>query len=158
MVFDIGLLLTLCILILFTKLFVLMLQGWSYVFLCDFVQMCGPMKQTCALPTLHWNWWVPTTINLSHGNPIGLGIVCHKPCEFHMHDTILQHDNITVFPKQCLGHSILWLHITTNYYENLAMLAIVDIISQCCPILKTFDMVKHDPRIFHVSSTLHMLH
>ena len=43
------------------------------------------------------------TVNLPHGNPISLSIVCHETFEIHIEDTILQHDSIEILTKNNLA-------------------------------------------------------
>jgi hypothetical protein len=63
-----------------------------------------------------------------------------------------------IFPENNMGLGNLWLYITTCYCKNLAMFVFVYVTRHNSPILQVLHMIKHDPWIFHVSSTLHELH
>jgi hypothetical protein len=125
------------------------------VFLCYFIQIGIPMEKTCTLVPLHMNVWITITVNFPHNIPICMCTVRHKVLEVHIGDTILNHDYVKILPGQVMGMGILKLHITTCYSQYFAMFVIVDMSRQRSPITEVLNMVKHNPKVFHVSTAQH---
>ena len=89
MVFDVGIFQTLGIVVVFTKLFVFMLQWRSDVFLCYFIQIGRPMEKLWMFATLWRNGWVTITVNALHSNSICLGGVRHESFQVDIWNIIL---------------------------------------------------------------------
>jgi hypothetical protein len=114
------------------------------------------MEQAGAFSTLHWFRIVSTTIYLPYSIPIGLRTVRHEALELRFRDPMTSHYMIEIFPEYDLCFTILGLHFTARNRQDSFVFMIVYMTRHCSPIGNSFDMVKHDPRVFKRASRLHL--
>ncbi len=138
--------------ILMTKPFVLFLKvkfnQTSYVHLHE---LC-PMHETCAFSTKHGYIKVPITKCPLHYIEIHLGIIHCEALEidifyFAFFLTSLVKENHMKICESTSSNCMLHIAIV-----NTLQYDVINMITHGNPTLNTFDVIKHDPHIFKVSS------
>jgi hypothetical protein len=137
---------------------VLFLHVWLDMLLYMSFQRCSLEEEASALSVHHVDLWRTTAIDDSDDVLVGLYIVCHEAFEVGLLHTVLSHEFIEFSPHNALDLSVFQLHVTYGNGHDLAIHYNVHMTCHCGPLLDTLDMVKHEPRVLHISSLLHVLH
>jgi hypothetical protein len=81
----------------------------------------------------------------------------YKAFEVWLLHALLLHEFVEFFLHNALDLCVYQLHVTHGNGHDLAVHCIVHVTRHCGPCLDTLDMVKHEPRVFQISSWLHAL-
>lgn len=114
------------------------------------------MKEACPLLILHWNCGVITSIDDPDIIWVLLSTICHKSLELGIRNTMPCQNSIEVLPKKALSSNVFWLHITNYKGHNTTVRKDIDMASHSRLILDMLELVKHNPSIVKISTTLHL--
>ena len=66
------------------------------------------------------------------------------------------HDVIEIFPKNHLSILVFRLEVAAGNGHHPLIDGIIDMASHCHPTVDAFDIIKHEPCIFKLSTWLHL--
>ena len=147
-----------CILVLPPELSMLVLEVGTNINFRMFFKGLNPIEEASPFLVLHGNHGITTTENHPDSILVCLRTIYHESLEFRLWNTVPYHNIIYILPKYYLrSNIILWLHIADRNSHDSTISGAVDVASHGCPMLDTHDVIKHDPRMFQISSRLHSI-